>query len=178
MKKLVFIYGPPAAGKLTVAQELARISGYRLFHNHLTIDLAEALYPRGTPGYFELVDGLRWQMFERAARDSIPLIFTYVYAHGPDDAYIRNLQLRLEAFGVQLHFVQLTCRREKLVERVLADSRKRFGKIRDVTKLGQLLEQYDLQSPIPFVQSLCIDASEAPPYQTAARIWAEVNYAN
>lgn len=37
--KLVFIYGMPAAGKLTVAKELAGLSGYKLFHNHQVVDL-------------------------------------------------------------------------------------------------------------------------------------------
>ncbi len=36
--KLVFIYGPPASGKLTVARELAALTGYKLFHNHLVVE--------------------------------------------------------------------------------------------------------------------------------------------
>jgi tRNA uridine 5-carbamoylmethylation protein Kti12 len=31
--KLIFLYGPPAVGKLTVAQELVTLTGYKLFHN-------------------------------------------------------------------------------------------------------------------------------------------------
>jgi replication-associated recombination protein RarA len=31
---LVFIYGPPAAGKLTVAEALAMRTGHKVFHNH------------------------------------------------------------------------------------------------------------------------------------------------
>jgi hypothetical protein len=34
---LVFLYGPPAAGKFTVGRELAAITGFGLFHNHLTL---------------------------------------------------------------------------------------------------------------------------------------------
>jgi len=41
--KLVFIYGPPASGKLTVARELATLTGYRLFHNHLIVDAVAAV---------------------------------------------------------------------------------------------------------------------------------------
>lgn len=39
--KLLFIYGPPASGKLTVAREPAALTGYRLFHNHLVVDALE-----------------------------------------------------------------------------------------------------------------------------------------
>jgi hypothetical protein len=36
--KLVVLYGLPATGKLMVARELSRLTGLRLFHNHLTVD--------------------------------------------------------------------------------------------------------------------------------------------
>ena len=41
MKKLKFvtIIGPQAVGKMTVGQELAKITGLKLFHNHMTIEL-------------------------------------------------------------------------------------------------------------------------------------------
>lgn len=42
--ELVVIYGAPGVGKLTVARELARKTGYKLFHNHLTVDLVKSLF--------------------------------------------------------------------------------------------------------------------------------------
>ena len=44
--RLVFIHGPAARGKLTVAKELARLIDFRLFHNHLTVDFVAALSMR------------------------------------------------------------------------------------------------------------------------------------
>ena len=41
---LIFIYGPPAAGKLTVATEIAALTGYKVFHNHLSIDCIEPIF--------------------------------------------------------------------------------------------------------------------------------------
>jgi shikimate kinase len=35
---LIFIVGPPAVGKMTVGAELARRTGFQLFHNHHAID--------------------------------------------------------------------------------------------------------------------------------------------
>ena len=46
--RLVFLYGPPAVGKLTVAKALARLTGYKVFHNHLTIDLVASILDWGT----------------------------------------------------------------------------------------------------------------------------------
>ncbi len=34
--QLVFLYGPPGVGKLTVGNALSALTGYKLFHNHLT----------------------------------------------------------------------------------------------------------------------------------------------
>jgi len=36
---LLVLYGPAASGKYTIAKELAAITGWSLFHNHLTVDL-------------------------------------------------------------------------------------------------------------------------------------------
>ena len=37
--KFILIFGPQAVGKMTVGQELAKITNLKLFHNHMTIDL-------------------------------------------------------------------------------------------------------------------------------------------
>ena len=37
MPKLVLICGPQAVGKMTVCQELTKITDLKLFHNHMTI---------------------------------------------------------------------------------------------------------------------------------------------
>jgi len=39
---LVFLHGPAASGKLTVGRELSRLTGYRLFHNHLGLSPDES----------------------------------------------------------------------------------------------------------------------------------------
>ena len=40
--KLIFVYGLPATGKLTVARELSSLTGYKVFHNHLVVDLLQS----------------------------------------------------------------------------------------------------------------------------------------
>ena len=37
--KFVIIFGPLAVGKMTVGQELEKITGLELFHNNMTIEL-------------------------------------------------------------------------------------------------------------------------------------------
>jgi len=75
--KLIFLYGAPAVGKLTVAQELARLTGYRLFHNHLTVDLVSSLFPFGSEPFVQLREKIWLAAFAQAARQNVSLIFTF-----------------------------------------------------------------------------------------------------
>lgn len=52
--QLIFLYGPMAAGKLTVARELAARTGFALFHNHLLVDAVAAVFPFGSPSFVRL----------------------------------------------------------------------------------------------------------------------------
>ena len=55
MMKLVVLHGPPAAGKLTVALELEPLTGFQVFHHHLTVDLIFTFAPEKTvsPDFIE-----------------------------------------------------------------------------------------------------------------------------
>ena len=46
--KLLLIIGPPAVGKMTVGREIAARSGFRLFHNHHTIEPLVEVFGYGT----------------------------------------------------------------------------------------------------------------------------------
>ncbi|HEU4798188.1 MAG TPA: AAA family ATPase [bacterium] len=86
--QLIFIYGPPAVGKLSVANALAKLTGYRVFHNHLTIDLVRSIFDWGQGPFFSLVDRYRVELIEAAAKANIPgVIFTFVYAKDQDDGF-------------------------------------------------------------------------------------------
>jgi len=76
---LVYLYGPPAVGKLTVAKELPLLTSYRVFHNHLTIDCITPVFEFGSEVFWELVHGSRLAVIEEAARQGVDLIYTSVY---------------------------------------------------------------------------------------------------
>jgi hypothetical protein len=78
---LVVIFGPPAVGKMTVGLELERLTGLRLFHNHMTVDPVLQFFPFGSPAFARLVSDFRQRVFEEVAASDLPgLIFTYVWA--------------------------------------------------------------------------------------------------
>ena len=66
---LIYISGPPSVGKLTVATEVAARTGYKLFHNHLSIGAIEPVFDFGTDAFWELVHELREQRLSLQAVD-------------------------------------------------------------------------------------------------------------
>jgi hypothetical protein len=65
--RLIFLHGLPGVGKLTVARELARLTGYKLFHNHLAVDLVESVFEFGSWPFVELREMIWLALFSRAA---------------------------------------------------------------------------------------------------------------
>ena len=173
---LVFIYGPPATGKLTVAQELSRQTGYPVFHNHLTRDLVQSIYPGNVMEHYNLVDTLRDDVMRYCAVHGTDLIFTYVY-DGPDDdeAVARRVKTITENGGRVL-FVELTAPHDVLLERVANESRKQHRKLVDPKILASLLSTKEFPS-VPYEKVLKIDTSTSSPAETARQIAEHYNLA-
>jgi stage III sporulation protein SpoIIIAA len=85
--KLVILFGPPAVGKMTAARELAKITGLKLFHNHMSLELVNQFFDFGTPAFERLDRAIRFAIFEEVAKSELPgLIFTMVWAlNHPED---------------------------------------------------------------------------------------------
>lgn len=90
LMKLIFLYGPPASGKLTIAEKLSALTGIPLFHNHLSRDIVKDIYKDKLKEHYDLVDRIRFDVFNYCSRHQTDLIFTYVYAGHNDDTDIRQ----------------------------------------------------------------------------------------
>ena len=76
--KCIFICGPPASGKLTIAKELVALTGYSLMHNHQTRNIVHEMYPTALEQNYELVHRLRLDIFEYTATHNTDIVFTFV----------------------------------------------------------------------------------------------------
>jgi len=171
--RLVIIYGAPAVGKLTTAKALAALTGFRIFHNHLSFDLVKAVFDFPTRPFLELAEAVRLATFEAAARESVPgLIFTFVYASPDDDVFVEKTIERVEANGGAVSLVRLCCDTATLEKRVVADERRKFGKLTSVESLREGLASWNLTVAIPFRESLEIDNSTLEAEAAARRIAA------
>jgi len=167
---LIVIYGPPASGKLTIASALAKKTGYKLFHNHLTIDLLKSIFEYGSPGFFKLNQNMRLDVFEAAAKQNIPgIIFTYVYDKDSDDEFIHEVINRVEKNGGEVKFIQLYCDIGVLLKRVKEESRKQFQKVKSEEGLLNSLSEADQMSSISFVENHKIDSTHLSIEETVKR---------
>lgn len=69
--KLVIIFGPQAVGKMTVGQELSKITGLKLFHNHMTIDLVTSLFDFGSEQATKLIKQFRRIIFNEVLESNL-----------------------------------------------------------------------------------------------------------
>ena len=75
--KLLFLHGPPAAGKYTIARPVADATGLPLFHNHLIVDAVHAVFPFGSPGFVALRERFWIDVIRAAVAENRSLIFTF-----------------------------------------------------------------------------------------------------
>jgi predicted kinase len=169
---LVYLYGPPAVGKLTVAERVAQRTGWALFHNHLTVNAIREVFPFETPALGEVLHRLRLDVFATAARSGISLVFTNNSAWGGPDgrdrfaAFADAAARTVAGAGGRTVFVQLTAPGDVLVGRVAAASRAGHGKLVDPARLRVLLGEH---VPTPLhPDDLVLDTSVLDPDDAAA----------
>lgn len=136
--KLIFLHGAPAAGKLTVARELAALTGFRLFHNHLTVDLVSSLFPFGSEPFVRLREQIWLAAFAEAARADVSLIFTFNPESTVREHFIQDAIDVVGAAGGRVVFVELTCAEGELEQRIEDASRRDFGKLASVEQYRSL----------------------------------------
>jgi hypothetical protein len=177
---LVYLYGPPASGKLTVAGRLAELSGYRLFHNHLTVNAVRPVFDFGTEAFSQVIHRLRLDVIETAARAGIDLIFTNNSAWpGPDGraqftAFAAAAKQITAAAGGKTLFVRFTAPLSVLEERVADQSRHDHGKLVDVARLRDMVAALDQTSLYP--DDLTIDTSQVAADEAAQIICAVLKH--
>jgi shikimate kinase len=160
---LVYLYGPPASGKLTVAERLAELTGFTLFHNHLTVNAVRSVFPFGSDAYEGVLHRLRLDVFATAAEAGVSLIFTNNSAWpGPNGRehfhnFATEAQRTINARGGRTVFVCLRAPLTVLEERLQSESRRAHQKLLDVVTLRELVRTLD-DSPL-HGDDLCIDTA-------------------
>jgi tRNA uridine 5-carbamoylmethylation protein Kti12 len=168
----VFIYGPPAAGKYTIAKTLAEQLDWPLLHNHAAIDYVEPIIAWGAPGFFDACADVRIALTRGALENGLSLVSTFVYAKGfdADEAFVARLHDTVAHAGGRFCAVQLSCSVATIRARSVAPHRVAMKKIASPEKIDAVLTEYDCWSPVPNIDSLAVDTDALSVEQSVAHI--------
>lgn len=124
--KLVIIFGPHAVGKMTVGQELTKITELKLFHNHMTIDIVSDLFSNVPKERGRLTRLFRDEMFKAYSKsDEYGMIFTYMWALDCKDdwEYIDSIEKLFISKGAEIYYVELEADYDIRIERNKTENR-------------------------------------------------------
>lgn len=181
--KLVFLVGDAAVGKMTVGQELMKITDLRLFHNHMTIEPVIEVF-----GYFnsKVISRIREVIFEEfSGSDCYGMIFTYMWAFDQqsDWDYVKHVCDIFEKHNSDIYFVELVSSQEIRLQRNIMPNRlKHKASKRDIEASNQRLINDDLRyrcvsnhGEVPFKNYIKIDNSNLSPEDVALMIKERFN---
>lgn len=126
---LIFLIGPPAVGKMAVGLELAKLTGFKLFINHDTIELILKFFEYGSSSFNKLDREFRMRIFEEVAGSALPgLIFTYVTAldekhRHAEKKYLEEISHIFTSQYQSVYYVELEASLEERLRRNKCDSR-------------------------------------------------------
>ena len=178
--KLVFILGDAAVGKMTVGQELMKITDLRLFHNHMTIEPVIEIFGRYDGKTIMEMRDLIFRSF--AASGNAGMIFTMMMDFDvPSEwEYLEHVKGIFEPYGTEFYYVELIAPQEIRLMRNATENRlKHKASKRDIESSNRRLIDDDQhhrcvsrEGEITFDNYLRIENSDMEP-DAAARLIKE-----
>lgn len=168
---------------MTVGQELMKITGLRLFHNHMTIEPVLEIF-----GNFngKAISRLRDVIFEEfAASDNYGMIFTYIWAFDQQSDWdsIERVKQIFAPYNTVFYYVELVAPQEIRLQRNITENRLIYkASKRNFDLSNQRLIDTDISyrcvsndGEITFDNYLRIDNSNLSAEETAQRIKQHFN---
>jgi len=176
--KLIFIIGNAAVGKMTVGQELMKITDLRLFHNHMTIEPVIEIF-----GYYhgKAINNMRDCIFQDfAVSENYGMIFTYMWAFDQksDWDYVEYVTNIFRDQTAEVYYVELVAPQDIRLQRNVSENRiKHKASKQDIAISNQRLISADKnyrcvseEGEIPFENYIRIDNSNLSAERTATII--------
>ena len=170
---LIYLHGPPASGKLTIARELAAQTGCGVFHNHLTMEVVKPFFEFDSKPFWSLVLELRLTSL-RSAQSLGAGTVVYTSCYCPSDlSFFEEMERVVEAPGGKIWPVYLKCSVAELERRVTDPGRAEYGKLRSVAGLRAQLARWDCVA-VPRAHCIAITTEGRTPADCAGEIVARL----
>ncbi|MGP9680856.1 hypothetical protein [Brachybacterium sp. AOP3-A1-3] len=166
---LVFLHGPVASGKLTVARQLSELTGIPVFHNHLVVDLLLEVFEFGSPEFVRLRETFWLDTFAAAADADTSLIFTFAPESTVPAGFPERAVSAVNDHGGRVRFAGLEVSAAEQERRIENADRKQFGKLASVETLRHLRTAGSFAGEVP-PADIAIDTESVSPTDAAARL--------
>lgn len=135
----VFIIGAPASGKMTIGQELSKLTGATLFFNHQPIDFALAIYQDFTEEMWEFVRSVNFSFLGTSARHHRSVILTGVidFSNQYNLMYLKDIQDLLNEYHQQILFVELETSLEERLRRNRTENRLKYKPLKRYVEVSE-----------------------------------------
>jgi hypothetical protein len=168
--QVCFIFGPTASGKLTVAREVAAATGFKLFPDHLAVDLVNAVFDSSMRPYIRIREWAWTEVLREAVHVNRSLVFTLTPQATIRASFVSHACVVIERLGGDIVFVELTCPEAEMERRIANPDRIALKKISSVEAYRKLRDQGAFQAPPMPTPAVKIDTSQCTPAEAAARI--------
>jgi hypothetical protein len=121
--KLLFLFGDAAVGKMTVGQELMKITDLRLFHNHMTIEPVIEIFGQHRRNTTQRLCEVIFEDF--AVSDCYGMIFTFMWAFDcqADWDYIAHVGDIFKKQNADIYYIELVAPQEIRLQRNATENR-------------------------------------------------------
>lgn len=167
--QIVLLHGAAAAGKYTIARELAALAGFSLFHNHLVVDLLLSLFPFGSAPFVEHRERIWLDLMADAVAAGGSLIFTFNPERTVRPGFPEALRERVERAGGTVRCVEVVCDEGEIERRMESEERREFRKLNSAARYRELKREGAFDYP-PLPADCRIDSTSASPRESALRI--------
>ncbi|ASW51250.2 TPA: shikimate kinase [Streptococcus suis] len=118
------IIGAQASGKMTIGQEVERLTDLVLFHNHESIDFVTKFFPMSDEAR-ELINDIRMKFFETSAKTDLGLIFTVVidFNDPADISFLEQIQAIYHSRNQAVLFIELETDLQERLRRNVTENR-------------------------------------------------------
>lgn len=124
--KFIIITGPQAVGKMTVGQELVKITNLKLLHNHMTIEVLTKIFDYSRDSFRKLNEEFRMKIFKEFAKsEEEGIIFTTTWDFEDKEEWDRIYKY-IQIFKVnnaEIYIVELEAKLEERLKRNKMENR-------------------------------------------------------
>ena len=124
--KFIIITGPQAVGKMTVGQELVKITNLKLLHNHMTIEVLTKIFDYSRDSFRKLNEEFRIQIFKEFAKSNEEgIIFTTTWDFDDEEEWDRIYKY-IQIFkdnNAQIYIIELEADLEERLKRNKTENR-------------------------------------------------------